>query len=137
MALQQIGMGHVIGIAGADDFFGAAVIYTGAEDTDDFEKKYTKSATTGAVVGGFGLNGKRNLTIEMTCAAATIAAAEAGLKRPGKMAKVVLSNFKDATVNANWIYEGGCKVRYVNDDVAKITLPLVKFDADISTPVNA
>lgn len=137
MALQQIGKGHVIGIAGADDFYVAAVIYTGAEETDDFEKKYTKSATSGAVVGGFGFNGKRNLTIEATCAAATIAAAEAGLKKPGKMATVVLSTFKDATINGNWIYEGGCKIRYVNDDVAKITLPLVKFDTDISAAVNA
>lgn len=136
MSQQQIGKGHVIGVSGAEDFYGAAAIIQNAEDTDDFEKKYTKDAN-GSTVGGFGFNGKRNLNIELTCAATTIAGADAGLKRPGKMAKVILSGFKDATVNTNWIYEGGCKIRYVNDDVAKITFPLVKFDADISTPVNA
>lgn len=136
MGLQQIGKGHVVGVAGADDFFVAAVIYQSAEETDDFQKKYTKGAT-GDTVGGYGYDGKRTLSIEMVCAAATIAAAEAGLKKPGKMARVILSAFKDSTVNGNWIYEGGCKIRYQNDDTAKITLPLVRFDADISAPVNA
>jgi hypothetical protein len=126
----------VIGIPGADDFYSTKVIYQGAEETDDFEKKYTKDAN-GAVVGGFGYNGKRNISIDMIVAADTIANAEAGLKKPGKMAAVTLSLFKDTTINGKWIYEGGCKIRYMNEDVAKITLPLVKFDTDISTAVNA
>jgi hypothetical protein len=136
MSLQQIGKGHVVGVEGADDFFGAVVSYQGAEETDDFQKKYTKN-NRGDTVGGFGYDGRRQLTIDMITQATTIAAAEGALKKPSKMAKVVLSSFKDATINGNWIYEGGCKIRYVNDDVAKITLPLVRFDADISTPVNA
>ena len=50
---------------------------------------------------------------------------------------MVLSGFKDSTVNANWIYEGGCVIKYLSDDVAKITFPLIKFTTDISTPVTS
>jgi hypothetical protein len=136
MGLQQIGKGMVVGLAGADDFYSTKVIYQSAEETDDFQKKYIQGAT-GDTVGGYGYDGKRNISVDMIVAADTIAHAESSLKKPGKMATVTLSAFKDATINGAWIYEGGCKIRYLNTDIAKITLPLVKFDADISTAVNA
>lgn len=133
---SNIGLGHVTGIAGADSFYGTAVLYQGAEETDDFEKKYTRDAQ-GVTRGGFAYDGKRRIRIDLVCAASTIAGAVAGLKKPGKLAAITLSTFLDTTINGVWIYEGGCVIKYLNEEVAKITFPLVKFDNDISTPVNA
>lgn len=136
MAATQIGKGHVVGIAGTEDIYGTAVIRNSVVETDDFEKKYTTDQD-GNVVGGFAFNGKRTLKIDMIVAADTIAHAEAALKKPAKFATVTLSTFKDATLNGKWIYEGGATITYTSNDVAKISLPLVKFDADISAAVSA
>lgn len=141
MSLVLTGKGVVWGVAGQDDFYGAAFVkYQKADLKDDFDKKYVHDEN-GNVIGAIGYNGKRNITIDLIPVAAPtlgIANAITELKLPGKFAKVTLSTFvaSGTTFNGVWLYEGGGSIALSNEDVAKLTLPLVQYDTDISATVT-
>ena len=144
--MTQTGRAAVYGLNGAVAYSGvaspSAQLLQSAELSDEFDKAELKDST-GEIIGLARTNHRRTFTIDFIPVAVpgvgnatnTLASARGALKVPAPLAQVITSGFDHEDYNGNWVYNGGGKIRFSGEGYCKMTLPLIQFDSDITTPV--
>lgn len=135
-----LGRAVVFGIDGTVAYTGMATTGNEPENLEYTEnyKTHETRAKDGETIGLVFYDKQEELTIDFfPCAAAgvgAIATAKANIVLPAIGAKVTIAAMSGSVANdTTWLYVGGGKIRWENENIVKMTLPLKQFSTDIGT----
>lgn len=146
------GKASIAGINGTVAWTGVASLAAGnhllqsAKMQDQFDLNELRDQV-GEPAGLAKTNHRQEITIDFVPVAVsgtnTIANAKVGLQLPPPLAQVTLASFDEPagatgfnTINGVWAYVGGGEIGLTNEGYAKMTLPLRRYETDITAAVS-